>query len=70
LAVAWVARWVQPDLPRPPLGTDAIFAWLLGLAWLALLITAHRMISAKPTRESSRRTPKDEIVNELLKKFQ
>ena len=22
--------------------TDVIFAWLLGLAWLALLITAHR----------------------------
>jgi undecaprenyl-diphosphatase len=23
--------------------TDVIFAWLLGLAWLALLITAHRV---------------------------
>ena len=26
--------------------TDVIFAWLLGLAWLALLITAHRMYLA------------------------
>jgi hypothetical protein len=26
--------------------TDVIFTWFLGLAWLALLITAHRMVSA------------------------
>ena len=26
--------------------TDVIFAWLLGLAWLALLITAHRIFLA------------------------
>jgi membrane-associated phospholipid phosphatase len=26
--------------------TDVIFAWILGLAWLALLITAHHIILA------------------------
>jgi hypothetical protein len=36
--------------------TDVIFAWFLGLAWLALLITAHRMVSAArpPTAHPSR----------------
>jgi hypothetical protein len=28
---------------RGLLATDVIFAWLTGLAWLALLITAHRI---------------------------
>ena len=23
--------------------TDVVFAWLLGIAWLALIITAHRL---------------------------
>jgi undecaprenyl-diphosphatase len=26
--------------------TDVVFAWLLGFAWVALLITAHRMYLA------------------------
>jgi undecaprenyl-diphosphatase len=36
--------------------TDVIFAWLLGLAWLAVLITAHRMVLAvrQPTAERDR----------------
>lgn len=31
--------------------TDVIFAWLLGMAWLALLITAHRMFLAVRRRD-------------------
>jgi undecaprenyl-diphosphatase len=34
--------------------TDVIFAWFLGLAWLALLITAHRMVLAARPADSSR----------------
>ena len=33
--------------------TDMIFAWLLGLAWLALLITAHRIFLAVRIVETS-----------------
>lgn len=44
LAVAWA---VGMGLSRVYLGhhwlTDVVFAWLLGSAWLALLITAHRL---------------------------
>ncbi|WP_159797769.1 phosphatase PAP2 family protein [Puerhibacterium puerhi] len=43
-AVVWA---VAMGLSRVYLGhhwfTDVCFAWLLGLAWLALLITAHRL---------------------------
>ena len=44
LAVVWA---VVMGLSRIFLGhhwlTDVVFAWLLGLAWLALIITAHRL---------------------------
>jgi membrane-associated phospholipid phosphatase len=42
--VVWV---VVMGLSRVFLGhhwlTDVVFAWLLGSAWLALIITAHRL---------------------------
>jgi membrane-associated phospholipid phosphatase len=51
LAVAWAAMM---GFSRVFLGhhwlTDVIFAWLLGLAWLTLLITAHRIFLAVQTR--------------------
>ena len=34
--------------------TEVTFAWLLGLAWLALLITAHRIFLAMRTAEAGR----------------
>ena len=44
LAVVWT---VMMGLSRVFLGhhwlTDVVFAWLLGTAWLALIITAHRL---------------------------
>jgi undecaprenyl-diphosphatase len=48
LSVAAAVVWaVAMGLSRVYLGhhwlTDVCFAWLLGLAWLALLITAHRL---------------------------
>jgi membrane-associated phospholipid phosphatase len=48
LCVIAAAIWaIAMGLSRVFLGhhwlTDVIFAWLLGLAWLALLITAHRI---------------------------
>ena len=56
LAVVWA---VAMGFSRIFLGhhwlTDVIFAWLLGLAWLAVLITAHRMVLA--LRRASSREP-------------
>jgi membrane-associated phospholipid phosphatase len=55
LAVVWAAAM---GFSRIFLGhhwlTDVIFAWLLGLAWLAALITAHRMVLALRRPASSR----------------
>ena len=55
VAVTWAAAM---GFSRIFLGhhwlTDVIFAWLLGLAWLAVLITAHRMVLALRRADSSR----------------
>ena len=55
LAVVWA---VAMGFSRIFLGhhwlTDVIFAWFLGLAWLAVLITAHRMVLALRRADSSR----------------
>jgi undecaprenyl-diphosphatase len=52
LAVAAALLWaVAMGLSRVFLGhhwlTDVMFAWLFGLAWLALLITVHRLLLAR-----------------------
>jgi undecaprenyl-diphosphatase len=55
-AVVWS---VAIGLSRVFLGhhwlTDVMFAWLLGLAWLALLITAHRLYLAVRPVDAARR---------------
>jgi undecaprenyl-diphosphatase len=55
VAVTWAAAM---GFSRIFLGhhwlTDVIFAWLLGLAWLAVLITAHRIVLALRRTDSSR----------------
>ena len=55
LSVVWAAAM---GFSRIFLGhhwlTDVIFAWFLGLAWLAVLITAHRMVLALRRADSSR----------------
>ena len=56
VAIAWA---LAMGLSRVFLGhhwlTDVIFAWLLGAAWLALLITSHRLFltirRVKPAEE-------------------
>jgi membrane-associated phospholipid phosphatase len=61
LAVLWAFAM---GLSRVFLGhhwlTDVIFAWLLGAAWLALLITSHRLYltirRVKPSEAGGRRT--------------
>lgn len=54
-AVVWA---VSMGLSRIYLGhhwlTDVVFAWLLGMAWLALLITAHQLLLRFPFGRPSR----------------
>jgi hypothetical protein len=44
---------VGPGRPTTPL-TDVIFAWLLGLAWVVSLITAHRLFLTVRRRRQGR----------------
>ena len=58
LTVAGAAGWaIAMGLSRVYLGhhwlTDVMVGWILGLAWLALVITAHRMfLTARRSRQS------------------
>lgn len=56
LAVAAATAWaVAMGLSRVFLGhhwlTDVMFAWLLGLGWLALLVTVHRVVLDRRGRD-------------------